>query len=93
MCTNREDESTLSCDTHTLSVRGFSLYLHAGGSMPWCTQVIRSTIFHILNLFSKIQNKENKYMYTNTIKIEYVLYKISTAVLRVKASPIWSFCP
>lgn len=32
-------------------------------------------------------------MYTNTIKIEYVLYKICTAVLGVKTSPIWSVCP
>lgn len=31
-------------------------------------------------------------MYTNTSKIEYVLYKIYTAV-DVKTSPICSFCP
>lgn len=31
-------------------------------------------------------------MYTNTIKIEYLLYKICTAVVRVKASPICSVC-
>lgn len=31
-------------------------------------------------------------MYTNTSKIEYVLYKIYTGV-EVKTSPICSFCP
>lgn len=48
-------------------------------------------IWHFKFIFSKIQNKENKYMYTNTSKIEYILYKIYTAV--VKSSPICSFCP
>lgn len=32
-------------------------------------------------------------MYTNTIKIEYIWYKICTALLKLKTSPIWSFCP
>lgn len=51
------------------------------------------TIVQFKFYFQKYKNKENKYMYTNTIKIEYVLYKICTAVVQLKTSPIWSFCP
>lgn len=49
------------------------------------------SFWHFKFIFSKIQNKENKYMYTNTSKIEYILYKIYTGVM--KSSPIYSFCP
>lgn len=45
---------------------------------------------HFRIYFQKIQNKENKFMYTNTSKIEYVLYKICTAVRRVET--ICSVC-
>lgn len=41
---------------------------------------------HFQIYFQKIQNKENKFMYTNTSKIEYVLYKICTAAQEWKLS-------
>lgn len=60
--------------------------LHAGQR----GQGDNSHFSHFWIYFQKIQNKENKFMYTNTSKIEYVLYKICTAVRRVKT--IWSVC-
>lgn len=72
------------CEANQLKIVAVSVFFYSHDTNT-------KVFWHFKFIFSKIQNKENKYMYTNTSKIEYILYKIYTAV--VKSSPICSFCP
>lgn len=89
----KDPDGNLLMDHKHIKINLWELVFVFSAHMDGDERQVTSSHFHILNLFSKIQNKENKFMYTNTSKIDYVLYKICTAAFRVKTSPICSFCP